>query len=189
MQAIWKGTISFGLVTIPVKLYSATEEKDVSLRQVHDVDGGRIKYRRFCSIDGEEVPYGHIARGYETPDGGMVVLEDADFADLVDGTLAHAIDRTESGAPATGARTAERAPAPTDAIIMHGCGCAARSAIWPAASCPAAGCCDATTCPARTPASTTRSCSSRAPTTCSPSASNAGVPTRQVRLVTKPGCR
>jgi DNA end-binding protein Ku len=82
MQTVWKGSIAFGLVSIPVRLVSATEEKDVSLRQVHDADGGRIKYRRFCSIDGEEVPYGHIARGYETPDGGMVVLEDADFADL-----------------------------------------------------------------------------------------------------------
>lgn len=82
MQTVWKGSIAFGLVSIPVRLVSATDEKDVSLRQVHDADGGRIKYRRFCSIDGEEVPYGHIAKGYEMPDGGMVVLEDSDFADL-----------------------------------------------------------------------------------------------------------
>jgi DNA end-binding protein Ku len=81
-QAIWKGTISFGLVTIPVKLYSATEEKDISFRQVHEEDGGRIRYRRVCEIDGEEVPYSDIGKGYEMADGRMVVLEPDDFADL-----------------------------------------------------------------------------------------------------------
>ena len=64
-QSIWKGAISFGLVTIPVRLYSATEEKDVSFHQVHRDDGGRIRYKRVCSVDGEEVPYGDIAKGYE----------------------------------------------------------------------------------------------------------------------------
>ena len=73
-QAIWKGTISFGLVTIPVKLYSATEEKDISFRQVHEEDGGRIRYQRVCEIDGEEVPYSDIGKGYEMPDGRMVIL-------------------------------------------------------------------------------------------------------------------
>jgi DNA end-binding protein Ku len=82
MQSIWKGAISFGLVSIPVRLYSATEEKDISFRQVHRADGGRIKYKRTCSVDGEEVPYGEIAKGYELPDGQMVVLEDEDFANL-----------------------------------------------------------------------------------------------------------
>lgn len=82
MQSIWKGAISFGLVSIPVRLYSATEEKDISFRQVHRADGGRIKYKRTCSIDGEEVPYGEIAKGYELPDGQMVILEDEDFANL-----------------------------------------------------------------------------------------------------------
>lgn len=82
MQTVWKGSISFGLVSIPVKLVSATEEKDVSLRQVHAADAGRIKYRRVCSLDGEEVPYQDIARGYELPDGDMVVLTDSDFAGL-----------------------------------------------------------------------------------------------------------
>ena len=81
-QAIWKGTISFGLVTIPVKLYSATEEKDISFRQVHEEDGGRIRYRRVCEIDGEEVPYSDIGKGYEMPDGRMIVLDSDDFADL-----------------------------------------------------------------------------------------------------------
>ncbi|WP_248963684.1 non-homologous end joining protein Ku [Sphaerisporangium perillae] len=82
MRSIWKGAISFGLVTIPVKLYSATEQKDVSFHQVHREDAGRIKYKRVCSIDGEEVPYSEIAKGYELPGGEMVVLTDEDFADL-----------------------------------------------------------------------------------------------------------
>ena len=80
--SIWKGNVSFGLVSIPVKLYSATEEKDVSFRQVHAKDGGRIKYQRVCSIDGEEVAYADIAKGYETEDGEMVILSDEDMADL-----------------------------------------------------------------------------------------------------------
>ncbi|MCW2758956.1 MAG: repair protein, partial [Nocardioidaceae bacterium] len=74
MRAIWKGAVSFGLVSVPVKLYSATESKDISFRQVHATDGGRIKYQRVCSIDGEEVPYSDIAKGYETEDGEMVIL-------------------------------------------------------------------------------------------------------------------
>jgi DNA end-binding protein Ku len=82
MQAIWKGAISFGMVTIPIKVFSATEEKDISFRQVHVADGGRIKYKRICSIDGEEVPYSDIGKGYEMPDGRMVVLDSDDFADL-----------------------------------------------------------------------------------------------------------
>jgi DNA end-binding protein Ku len=82
MHAIWKGTISFGLVTIPVKVYSATEERDISFRQVHEADGGRIRYRRVCEIDGEEVPYSDIGKGYELPDGRMVVLTADDFASL-----------------------------------------------------------------------------------------------------------
>ena len=82
MQSIWKGAISFGLVSIPVRLYSATEEKDISFRQVHRDDGGRIRYKRVCSVDGQEVPYADIAKGYELEDGEMVVLEDEDFANL-----------------------------------------------------------------------------------------------------------
>ena len=82
MRAIWKGAVSFGLVNVPVRLYSATENHDVQFRQVHRADGGRIKYKRTCSIDGEEVSYDDIAKGYETEDGDMVVLTDEDFADL-----------------------------------------------------------------------------------------------------------
>ena len=91
MRSIWKGSISFGLVTIPVKLYSATEEKDISFRQVHREDGGRIRYKRECTIDGEEVPYSDIAKGYEMPDGSMVVLTDADLKN-VPLTTSRAID-------------------------------------------------------------------------------------------------
>ena len=82
MRSIWKGSISFGLVSIAVKVYSATEEKDIAFHQVHREDGGRIKYKRICSIDGEEVPYNDIAKGYELPDGDMVVLTDDDLAEL-----------------------------------------------------------------------------------------------------------
>ncbi len=82
MRAIWKGAVSFGLVSVPVKLYSATESHDVSFRQVHAKDGGRIKYQRVCAIDGEEVAYADIAKGYETEDGEMVILSDEDMADL-----------------------------------------------------------------------------------------------------------
>jgi len=78
-RSIWKGAISFGLVTIPVKLFSATEEKDISFRQVHPEDGGRIKYKRVCEKCGKEIPYPEIAKGYEMPDGRMVILEPADF--------------------------------------------------------------------------------------------------------------
>ncbi|HEV2376499.1 MAG TPA: Ku protein [Streptosporangiaceae bacterium] len=79
---MWKGEISFGLVMIPIRLYAATEHRDVSFRQVHRVDGGRIRFRRICSVDGEEVPFADVAKGYELPDGEMVVLTDEDLAEL-----------------------------------------------------------------------------------------------------------
>src|SRR5215218_5040690 len=82
MRAIWKGAVSFGLVSIAVKLYSATEEKDIRFHQVHRTDGGRIKYKRTCSVDGEEVTYDDIAKGYDIGGGEMVILTDEDFTDL-----------------------------------------------------------------------------------------------------------
>jgi DNA end-binding protein Ku len=82
MRAIWKGAVSFGLVSIAVKLYSATEEKDIRFHQVHRTDGGRIKYQRTCSIDGEVVSFDDIAKGYDIGGGEMVILTDEDFADL-----------------------------------------------------------------------------------------------------------
>jgi Ku protein len=82
MRSIWKGAVSFGLVSIGVKLYSATEDKDIRFNQVHAADGGRIKYKRVCSIDGEEVEYADIAKGYELPDGEVIILTDEDFDEL-----------------------------------------------------------------------------------------------------------
>jgi Ku protein len=82
MRMVWKGTISFGLVTIPVRLYVATESKNVPSHQVHLSDGGRVQYKRVCSIDGAEVPYEEVGRGYETAAGEMVVLSDVDLAML-----------------------------------------------------------------------------------------------------------
>ena len=82
MRAIWKGAVSFGLVNVPVRLYAATENHDVHFRQVHAADGGRIRYKRVCSKDGEEVAYDDIAKGYETEDGQMIMLTDEDMAGL-----------------------------------------------------------------------------------------------------------
>jgi DNA end-binding protein Ku len=82
MRSIWRGAVSFGLVSIGVKLYSATEDKDIRFHQVHATDGGRVKYKRVCSIDGEEVEYSDIAKGYELPDGQVVILTDEDFESL-----------------------------------------------------------------------------------------------------------
>jgi DNA end-binding protein Ku len=82
MRAMWKGSVSFGLVAIPIQLYAATENKNVTLRQVHETDGARIQYKRFCSAEEKEVPYAEIAKGYELDDGEMVILTDADLAEL-----------------------------------------------------------------------------------------------------------
>ena len=76
MRSIWKGAVTFGLVNVPVKLYSATEDHDVPLHQVHDADGGRIRYRRVCELDGEEVPYEHIDRAYDDGEHTVVITKD-----------------------------------------------------------------------------------------------------------------
>jgi DNA end-binding protein Ku len=81
MRSIWKGSLSFGLVNVPVKLYSATEDHDAALHQVHEKDGGRIRYKRVCEIDGKEVPYEEIAKAYVDGDQ-TVILTDDDFAAL-----------------------------------------------------------------------------------------------------------
>ena len=82
MRAIWKGTVSFGLVSIGVRMFSATEERDVSFHQVRRSDGSRIRYRRVAEADGEEVAFADIAKGFALPSGEVVVLTDEDFADL-----------------------------------------------------------------------------------------------------------
>ncbi|MGN6197680.1 non-homologous end joining protein Ku [Humibacter sp.] len=81
MRAIGKRVIAFGLVNVPVKIYSATEDHDVSLHQVHDKDGGRIRYKRTCEIDGKVIPYEHIAKAYEAGDQ-TVILTDEDLSSL-----------------------------------------------------------------------------------------------------------
>lgn len=78
-RAMWKGAISFGLVTIPVSVYPATEEKTLRFNQLHDEDGGRIRMKRTCSIDGEEIGYEHIVKGYEYEKDRYVILTDEDF--------------------------------------------------------------------------------------------------------------
>lgn len=81
MRSIWKGALTFGLVNVPVKVYTATEDHDVSLHQVHNKDGGRIRYQRVCEIDGEVVPYQDIDRAYDDGDR-TVVLTKEDFEAL-----------------------------------------------------------------------------------------------------------
>ncbi len=75
MRSIWKGAITFGLVNVPVKVYSATEDHDVSLHQVHDKDGGRIKYQRRCEICGKIVDFEHIDKAYDDGDRTVILTE------------------------------------------------------------------------------------------------------------------
>jgi DNA end-binding protein Ku len=94
MRAMWSGAVSFGLVSVPVKLYSATTNHDIRFHQVHAVDGGRIKYKRTCSLDGEEVEYADIVKGYETDDGELIMLTEEDLDQLPVAT-GHEIDVVE----------------------------------------------------------------------------------------------
>ncbi len=82
MRSIWKGSIAFGLVNVPVKVYSATEDHDIKFHQVHAKDNGRIRYKRVCEVCGEVVEYRDIARAYQSDDGEMVVITDDDIATL-----------------------------------------------------------------------------------------------------------
>ncbi|MGW4843517.1 non-homologous end joining protein Ku [Nocardia brasiliensis] len=82
MRSIWKGSIAFGLVNVPVKVYTATEDHDIRFHQVHAKDGGRIKYDRVCTVCGKSVQYADIDKAYESPDGDKVILTDEDFAKL-----------------------------------------------------------------------------------------------------------
>ncbi|MET1053571.1 MAG: Ku protein [Mycetocola sp.] len=81
MRAIWKGAITFGLVNVPVKVYSATEDHDLSLHQVHDKDGGRIRYQRRCEICGKIIKYENIDKAYEDGDRTVILTAD-DMASL-----------------------------------------------------------------------------------------------------------
>ncbi|MFI8365227.1 Ku protein [Streptomyces sp. NPDC085612] len=79
MRPVWSGAISFGLVTIPIKVFPATESHSISFRQIHTSDGGRIRYRKVCELDGEELTQEEIGRGYETATGTLVPVTDADL--------------------------------------------------------------------------------------------------------------
>ncbi|MFE6130837.1 Ku protein, partial [Streptomyces sp. NPDC056437] len=82
MRSIWNGAISFGLVSIPVKLMNATENHSISFRQIHAADGGRIRYRKVCELEEKEVPNDEIGKGYETEDGSVIPIADEDLATL-----------------------------------------------------------------------------------------------------------
>jgi len=90
-RTMWKGAISFGLVSIPIRVFPATEEKTLRFNQLHDKDGGRIKYQRVCSVCGEEVSFEHIVKGYEYEKDRYVMLSDEDF-DAVPLESSRAID-------------------------------------------------------------------------------------------------
>ena len=90
-RTMWKGAISFGLVSIPIRVFPATEEKTLRFNQLHDEDGGRIKYQRVCSVCGKEVPFEHIVKGYEYEKDRYVMLSDEDF-DAVPVESSRAID-------------------------------------------------------------------------------------------------
>ncbi|GAA3217943.1 Ku protein [Pseudonocardia petroleophila] len=94
MRAMWSGAVSFGLVSVPVKAYAATTNHDIRFHQVHGADGGRIKYKRTCSLDGEEVEYADIVKGYETEDGELITLTEEDIDSLPTAT-GHEIDVIE----------------------------------------------------------------------------------------------
>lgn len=79
MPVIWKGALTFGLLNVPVRLAAATEDHDVAFHQVHLPDGGRVRMRRVCSVDGAEVPYAEIGKGYETADGSTIVVTDEEL--------------------------------------------------------------------------------------------------------------
>ncbi|MEU3500759.1 Ku protein [Streptomyces hundungensis] len=82
MRSIWNGAISFGLVSIPIKLVNATENHSISFRQIHTEDGGRVRYRKVCELDGEELSTDEIGKAYEDADGSMIPITDADLASL-----------------------------------------------------------------------------------------------------------
>jgi DNA end-binding protein Ku len=92
MRPIWKGAISFGLVTIPVGLYSATEDKRPKFRQLRDTDGSRIRYKRVAETDGVEVPFEHIVKGYEIDKDRYVVFTAEELNDIMSGMTGGIVD-------------------------------------------------------------------------------------------------
>src|SRR5947209_16996019 len=90
-RSMWSGAISFGLVNVPVKLYTAVRKKDVRFHQLHEKDGARIQQKRVCSEEDVEVPYDEIAKGYEISSGQYVMIE-PDELDALDPEATHTID-------------------------------------------------------------------------------------------------
>ncbi|MFD6915212.1 Ku protein [Streptomyces virginiae] len=82
VRPIWSGAISFGLVTIPIKVVPATESHDISFRQIHTTDGGRVRYRKVCELDGQQLRQDEIVRGYETATGTLIPVSDEDLDNL-----------------------------------------------------------------------------------------------------------
>ncbi|MFD9033268.1 Ku protein [Streptomyces sp. NPDC059567] len=81
-RPIWSGAISFGLVTVPIKLENAAESHSISFRQIHIEDGGRIRYRKVCELDGQELTEAEIGKGYEVSKGQIIAITDEDLANL-----------------------------------------------------------------------------------------------------------
>lgn len=92
MRPIWKGAISFGLVTIPVGLYSATEDKRPKFKQLHGADNGAIRYRRVCEIEDKPVEWDDIVKGYEVEKGKYVVFEGEELEAALQGRRAGMVD-------------------------------------------------------------------------------------------------
>jgi DNA end-binding protein Ku len=90
-RSIWNGTITFGLIAVPIKVHSATESHTIHFHQVHEKDGARIKQKRICSKEGKEVPYKEVAMGYEVR-GGEFVLLDKEEIDAAAGDRSHTIE-------------------------------------------------------------------------------------------------
>ncbi|MCF1596540.1 Ku protein [Streptomyces muensis] len=82
VRSIWNGAISFGLVSIPIKLVNATENRSISFRQIHTEDGGRIRYRKVCELEDREVTQAEIGKGYEDADGTIIPITDEDLSHL-----------------------------------------------------------------------------------------------------------
>ncbi|MFF3816458.1 Ku protein [Streptomyces bluensis] len=82
VRSIWNGAISFGLVSIPIKLVNATESHSISFRQIHLEDGGRVRYRKICELEDRELTQDEISKGYEAADGSIIPITDEDLASL-----------------------------------------------------------------------------------------------------------
>jgi DNA end-binding protein Ku len=98
-RSIWNGTITFGLIAVPIKVHSATESHTIHFHQVHEPDGARIKQKRICSKEGKEVPYEDVAMGYEVRGGEFVTL-DKDEIDAAAGDRSHTIELEQFVDPA-----------------------------------------------------------------------------------------